>query len=162
MKILVLILASSLLIDCTQSFLSRGPVARPKIGRIDAIDSWSNAAKSRWPETNHVCFETALFSLKNLVEDISASNEKKTIFVGGKGGVGKTTTSSALAVQLAIEGNKVLIISSDPAHSLGDALDEDLRGRSSSPVMLTDVLTGGRLHAAEVDAEAGEFLQTQS
>lgn len=48
------------------------------------------------------------------------------IFVGGKGGVGKTTTAAALASRFAAEQKKTLIISTDPAHSLGDVLNHRL------------------------------------
>lgn len=44
----------------------------------------------------------------------------KTIFFTGKGGVGKSTMSAAGAHQLAEKGKRVLAISFDPAHNLGD------------------------------------------
>jgi arsenite-transporting ATPase len=92
------------------------------------------------------------------------------VFVGGKGGVGKTSVSAALAVALAssspssplVNPPKVLIVSTDPAHSLGDALDENLKppaaaahqSRRSSAVQLTDPVTAGNLFAEEIDARA--------
>ena len=42
------------------------------------------------------------------------------MFVVGKGGVGKTTTAGALALAFAAEGRTTHLLSTDPAHSLGD------------------------------------------
>lgn len=42
--------------------------------------------------------------------------------VSGKGGVGKTSLSASLAVKLAGAGLTTLVVSTDPAHSLGDSL----------------------------------------
>ncbi|HDQ14088.1 MAG TPA: ArsA family ATPase [Sediminispirochaeta sp.] len=50
----------------------------------------------------------------------------KTIFMTGKGGVGKSTLSSAVAWQLAESGKRVLAVSFDPAHNLGDIFHEEL------------------------------------
>lgn len=46
----------------------------------------------------------------------------------GKGGVGKTTLAAATAARLAADGHKVLVVSTDPAHSLADVLDVPLGG----------------------------------
>ncbi len=45
---------------------------------------------------------------------------KKIVFFGGKGGVGKTTCASAYAIRRAEEGRRVLLVSTDPAHSTRD------------------------------------------
>lgn len=50
------------------------------------------------------------------------------IFFLGKGGVGKTTLSSAFALTLARQGKRVLVASLDPAHNLGDTLVSALTG----------------------------------
>jgi arsenite/tail-anchored protein-transporting ATPase len=54
---------------------------------------------------------------------------RRFVFVGGKGGVGKTTLASALALRMAADGERVLLVSTDPAHSLGDLFDVPLGDR---------------------------------
>ncbi|MCA1841027.1 MAG: ArsA family ATPase, partial [Actinobacteria bacterium] len=48
------------------------------------------------------------------------------ILFTGKGGVGKTSVAAATALASARAGNKTLIMSTDPAHSLADAFDRPL------------------------------------
>ena len=59
--------------------------------------------------------------MSSLEDSISAS-ERKLIFVGGKGGVGKTSMAAALALRMSTS-HKILLISTDPAHSLQDLLN---------------------------------------
>ena len=51
---------------------------------------------------------------------------RRIVFVGGKGGVGKTTTAAALALAAAERGRTCLVVSTDPAHSLGDIFDTSI------------------------------------
>jgi arsenite-transporting ATPase len=67
----------------------------------------------------------------------------------GKGGVGKTTTAAATAVRAARAGLKTLVLSTDPAHSLGDALGLRLDGAGGAPVEVEPGLV-----AQQVDARA--------
>lgn len=55
-----------------------------------------------------------------LEQPIQEILKRKLIFVGGKGGVGKSTTASALAIAASKLGKKVLLVSTDPAHNLSD------------------------------------------
>jgi len=48
------------------------------------------------------------------------------ILYTGKGGVGKTSVAAASALRMAQLGNRVLVMSTDPAHSLGDSFDVEL------------------------------------
>ncbi|WP_151523825.1 ArsA family ATPase [Serinicoccus kebangsaanensis] len=48
---------------------------------------------------------------------------REVLFVGGKGGVGKTAVASALGLALARGGRRVLVVSTDPAHNLGHLWD---------------------------------------
>ena len=54
------------------------------------------------------------------------NKDVKLIMVGGKGGVGKTTCASGIALKLARDGRKVLIITSDPAPSLSDIFEKEI------------------------------------
>lgn len=67
-------------------------------------------------------------------------------FFGGKGGVGKTTLAASYALLLAGRGERTLVVSTDPAHSLGDVLTTPL---GDAPAELD-----GGLWACEIDGES--------
>ena len=64
------------------------------------------------------------------------AEDRRFYLLGGKGGVGKTTSSAALAVHLATQSIPTLVVSTDPAHSLSDSFKQDLSG--GAPVPLSD------------------------
>lgn len=65
------------------------------------------------------------------------------IIYTGKGGVGKTSMAAATAVRIAEDGKKVLVMSTDQAHSLGDSFDRRI---GKVPVAITE-----NLDAVEID-----------
>jgi arsenite-transporting ATPase len=64
-------------------------------------------------------------------------------FFGGKGGVGKTSIAAATALWFSKKGKKVLIISTDPAHSLSDSFEKRIGGELKK--------IDGNLYAVEID-----------
>lgn len=58
--------------------------------------------------------------------------QKRLIMIGGKGGVGKTTCASAIALHFALQGKKTLIISSDPTPSLSDIFEMEIGDQETS------------------------------
>jgi arsenite-transporting ATPase len=81
------------------------------------------------------------------------SRSTRLLIVGGKGGVGKTTCAATLALAVAREApdRRVLLLSTDPAHSIGDVLGEPIGDNERR-------IAGGRrgaLVVREIDAARG-------
>jgi arsenite-transporting ATPase len=76
---------------------------------------------------------------------LTSLQDRRVVFFGGKGGVGKTTCSSAFALGASRRGRRVLLVSTDPAHSTSDIFERRI---GNTP---TTVLPG--LAAIEIDAD---------
>ena len=81
----------------------------------------------------------------------------RTILYTGKGGVGKTSVAAATARRCAAAGQRTIVLSTDPAHSLADVLEQPVGGeptelaaacgRSRSPRRTSSSATGRRSRA---------------
>ena len=80
--------------------------------------------------------------------------KKRILFFGGKGGVGKTTCASALALAAAKAGKRVLLVSTDPAHSTSDIFE---RSFSRDEAEVYRGITGIEVDA---DFEARRYIET--
>ncbi|XP_022139276.1 ATPase ASNA1 homolog isoform X2 [Momordica charantia] len=91
-------------------------------------------------------------------ESMISGTERKYYMLGGKGGVGKTSSAAALAVKFANSGHPTLVVSTDPAHSLSDSFAQDLTGGTLVPVEGPD----SPLFALEINPEKAreEFRST--
>jgi arsenite-transporting ATPase len=120
----------------------RGTAALLLLGRNNTVARTTNPRIAR----------TAISPLAELrrasVSELLPKGRSRLLFFGGKGGVGKTTCAAAAAIALARTSLRVLVLSTDPAHSLADVLamqvgDEERR------------VPGIRgLYARELDARA--------
>src|SRR5690349_17256986 len=95
--------------------------------------------------------QPASHSRKHISRDI----HMRLILYLGKGGVGKTTTAAATAMRAAELGHRTLVVSTDVAHSLADALDHPL---GPLPTQLSDRLWGQEINVLdEVRQHWGEL-----
>jgi anion-transporting ArsA/GET3 family ATPase len=85
------------------------------------------------------------------VDRIIADRQTKIVICCGSGGVGKTTTSAALAVRAAEAGRNVVVLTIDPARRLAQSLGLGELDNSPRPVRELDTAAGGRLDAMMLD-----------
>ncbi|MFW9903088.1 MAG: ArsA family ATPase, partial [Candidatus Thorarchaeota archaeon] len=87
--------------------------------------------------------------------------EKKFLFFGGKGGVGKTTMAAATAIRAADLGFRTLLVSTDPAHSVSDSLDQQIGGETYTEVQNVDNLWAIELNTEEAMRTYSDMISHQ-
>ena len=89
---------------------------------ITGIESIRNLLKKDQINVQKVEVEGKLFNLDDVVSDL-VKNNRKVIFTMGKGGVGKTTIASSVALKLSKLGKKVHLATTDPADHIKFMID---------------------------------------
>ena len=89
---------------------------------ITGIDSIRNLLKKDQINEQKVEVEGKLFNLDDVISDL-VKNNRKVIFTMGKGGVGKTTIASSVALKLSKLGKKVHLATTDPANHIKFMID---------------------------------------
>ncbi len=124
------------------------PLQPKEVRGIDELKTigkliWENETKPRMRRI----LNPDLKSVSSAVQPSFPLVARKIVIFGGKGGVGKTTAAAAYALALAKANRKqkLLIFSTDPAHSLSDSFDEEI-GESKSGVSGNE-----NLDAMEID-----------
>jgi anion-transporting ArsA/GET3 family ATPase len=85
------------------------------------------------------------------IDKIIGDRETKIIICCGSGGVGKTTTSAAIALRAAETGRKVVVLTIDPARRLAQSLGVGELDNTPRPVSMIDTAAGGSLDAMMLD-----------
>ena len=85
------------------------------------------------------------------IDKIIGDRETKIIICCGSGGVGKTTTSAAIAVRAAEAGRKVAVLTIDPARRLAQSLGVGELDNTPRPVTMIDTAARGSLDAMMLD-----------
>ncbi|WP_413371904.1 arsenical pump-driving ATPase [Paenibacillus taichungensis] len=108
------------------------PLAPFNITGIEHLRRFFDTPKIRLVEEEIINTSSAL-PLQHLVEDMERKGIR-VIFTMGKGGVGKTTVASAIAVGLAERGHQVHLSTTDPASHLGHVLEKETDNISVSRI----------------------------
>ncbi|MHA1969874.1 MAG: ArsA family ATPase, partial [Candidatus Hodarchaeales archaeon] len=87
--------------------------------------------------------------------------DRRFLFFGGKGGVGKTTMAAATAVRSADLGYRTLLVSTDPAHSVSDSLDQQIGGDSYIEVHNVKNLWAIELNTEDTLRTYSEMISSQ-
>lgn len=82
---------------------------------------------------------------------LELADSRQVLFIGGKGGVGKTTVASATALHQARQGRRVLLVSTDPAHNLGHLWDREVGDVPTTLISAEECRAGGELLGLEID-----------